>query len=284
VLDAHLGDGWLERVADPATWQAVDRVPAEALWAARREQRSQLVDFVRDRAARDRLWRGEERAYVDAACEAFDPDALTIGFARRVATYKRLRLMIHDAERALRLLDGERPVQLVVAGKAHPRDVEAKELIKQLLALRGAPHVDHRVVFLMDYDLAMASRLVQGCDVWLNVPRPPLEASGTSGMKCVYNGGLQLSVLDGWWAEAYDGENGWALSGDVDHDHQAQDARHAGELYRLLEDEVIPSFYDRDAQGLPASWLERVRASLRTLGPEFSAARMLADYQERIYR
>jgi starch phosphorylase len=201
-----------------------------------------------------------------------------------VATYKRLALLGSDPDRLLRLLGGDRPIQVLLAGKAHPRDEEAKRVLQGLFGMKGAPQVGQHVIVLDDYDLATAARLVQGCDVWLNLPRPPLEASGTSGMKSVMNGGLQLSVLDGWWAEGYDGSNGWALSGEVDDDHAAQDARHAGELFRLLEEEVVPEFYERDKSGIPRAWGQRVRASLRTLGPEFSATRMLAGYTEGAYR
>jgi starch phosphorylase len=278
LLDRHLGDGWITRAGDPATWAGIDAIPDDELMAVRRTQRSALVDLVRERIPRDRVARGEERSFVDAGESAFDPDALTIGFARRVATYKRLALMVHDAQRALDLLRGDRPVQMVIAGKAHPKDDPGKALIQQLLHLRGAEGTQGRVVFLADYDLASAARLVGGCDIWVNLPRPPLEASGTSGMKSVLNGGLQLSVLDGWWAEAYDGYNGWALPGEVDADHQAQDARDAATLYRLLEDEIVPEFYAGDD-----SWVRRVKASLKTLAPEFSATRMLADYEAKMY-
>jgi starch phosphorylase len=278
VLDRHLPDGWAQRAADPETWTAIDAIGDDELRAARREQRSALVDLVRARIPRDRLGRGEERPFVEAGAEAFDPDVLTIGFARRVATYKRLALMVHDAQRALALLRGDRPIQLIIAGKAHPKDEPGKQLIQQLLDLRGAEGTQSRVVFLADYDLASGASLVQGCDVWVNLPRPPLEASGTSGMKSVLNGGLQLSVLDGWWAEAYDGTNGWALPGDVDADHQAQDSRDAAMLYNLLEQEIVPEFY---AAG--DAWTARMRASLRTLSPEFSATRMVRDYADRMY-
>jgi starch phosphorylase len=278
LLDQHLGEGWITRAADPATWAGVDRISDDALLAVRREQRAALVELVRERIPRDRLGRGEERSFVEAGEVAFDPDALTIGFARRVATYKRLALMVHDAERALALLRGDRPIQLIIAGKAHPKDEPGKQLIQQLLDLRGAAGTQGSVVFLADYDLASAARLVGGCDVWVNLPRPPLEASGTSGMKSVLNGGLQLSVLDGWWAEAYDGYNGWALPGEVDADHQAQDARDAAMLYRLLEDEIVPEFYAGDG-----AWVGRMRASLKTLAPMFSATRMLADYERKMY-
>jgi starch phosphorylase len=278
LLDEHLGAGWITRAADPQTWAGVDAISDEALLAVRREQRAALVDLVRERIPRDRLGRGEERSFVEAGEAAFDPDVLTIGFARRVATYKRLGLIVHDALRALSLLRGDRPVQLIIAGKAHPKDEPGKQLIQQLMHLRGAEGTQGRVVFLADYDLASAARLVGGCDVWVNLPRPPLEASGTSGMKSVLNGGLQLSVLDGWWAEAYDGTNGWALPGEVDADHQAQDARDAAMLYRLLEDEIVPEFYAGDG-----AWVRRMRASLRTLAPTFSATRMLADYERKMY-
>jgi starch phosphorylase len=278
LLDEHLGAGWITRAAEPQTWAGVDAISDEALLAVRREQRAALVDLVRARIPRDRLGRGEERSFVEAGEMAFDPDVLTIGFARRVATYKRLGLMVHDAQRALSLLRGDRPVQLIIAGKAHPKDEPGKQLIQQLMHLRGAEGTQGRVVFLADYDLASAARLVGGCDVWANLPRPPLEASGTSGMKSVLNGGLQFSVLDGWWAEAYDGTNGWALPGEVDADHQAQDARDAAMLYRLLEDEIVPEFYAGDG-----AWVRRMRASLRTLAPMFSATRMLADYERKMY-
>ena len=283
LLDEHLGDGWQTRADAPETWAGVDGVPDEALWAVRTEQRARLVDSVRERATIDRLARGDARHIVRAAESAFDPDVLTLGFARRVATYKRLNLLFHDPERAIALLSGDRPVQLVISGKAHPKDEEGKRLVQQLFSLKDRAGVAERVVFLEDYDLGTAARLVRGCDVWVNVPRPPLEASGTSGMKSVLNGGLQLSVLDGWWWEGYDGFNGWALDGSVDGDHGHQDHAHAQELYRLLEQEVIPEFYDRGDDGIPRAWLARVRASMKTNGPRYSATRMVADYEAQLY-
>jgi starch phosphorylase len=284
LLDRHLGDDWLARAADPATWAPVRDIPDAELWAARRAQRADLVAWVRGKSVTDRLGREEPRGYVEAAATGFDPDALTIGFARRLATYKRLHLLVRDTDRAMRLLTNGRPVQLVLAGKAHPRDDEGKKMVQHLFAFKWAQEIGGRVVYLDDYDLASAARLVRGCDVWLNLPRPPLEASGTSGMKSAVNGGLQLSVLDGWWAEGYDGENGWALPGDEDHDHGAQDQRDTVELHRLLDEEVSREFYDRDAGGLPRAWLARVKRSLMTNGPEFSATRMVRDYVERFYR
>jgi starch phosphorylase len=284
LLDRHLGEDWLERAADPETWSAVDRIPDAELWAVRERQRGELVEFIRERSVTDRLVRGDAREYVEAAARAFDPETLTLGFARRVATYKRLDLLTRDAERTMALLGGERPVQVVLAGKAHPRDEDAKRVLTRLFGLKWSPVIAKRVVFLDDYDLATAAQLVHGCDVWVNLPRPPLEASGTSGMKTAVNGALQLSVLDGWWAEAYEPGIGWALSGEVDGDHGAQDERDAATFHDLLDDEIVPAFYERGEGQPPARWLAHVRASLKALGPRFCAARMLRDYVEGPYR
>lgn len=283
VLDRFLGPEWPARAADPATWAPLADIPAAELWEARQRQRASLITYVRERSIKDRLGRGQERGYVAASADVFDPAALTIGFARRLATYKRLDLLVRDAERAVRLFSGDRPVQLLLAGKAHPSDEGGKELVQRLFAEPAAADPATRVVFLDDYDLSSAARLVQGCDVWLNLPRPPLEASGTSGMKSAFNGGLQFSVLDGWWAEGYDPKFGWALSGDVQDDHAAQDNEHASELYRLMEEEVIPAFYNRDDAGIPQAWIDRVRASMMALSPAFSAARMVRDYERKVY-
>jgi starch phosphorylase len=284
LLCAHLGADWADRATDPETWAAVGEIPAEELWAARSAQRSELIDLVRERSVTDRLGRGDTLDYVKAAAECLDPDALTLGFARRVATYKRLDLLLSAVDRAVALLGNEdRPVQMILAGKAHPRDDDGKRLVQRLFGMKDRPEVSRRVVYLDDYDFRLGAAMTRGCDVWVNVPRPPLEASGTSGMKSAINAGLQLAVLDGWWPEAYDGTNGWAISGEVDHDHGAQDWRHAAELYRLIGDEVVPTFYDRDTAGLPQRWLEMVRSSLRTCGPRFGAGRMLEDYAARIY-
>jgi starch phosphorylase len=284
LLTLHLGEDWLSHAADPETWAGVEQIPDQELWAARRLQRAELVDFVRERSVADRLMRSDAGRYVEAAARAFDPDVLTIGFARRVAIYKRLDLLLRDSEWTLSLLDGDRPVQVVLAGKAHPRDDDGKRALRRLFGMKTAKIVGERVVFLDDYDLASAASLVRGCDVWLNLPRPPLEASGTSGMKSMFNGGLQLSVLDGWWAEAYDGHNGWALSGNVMPDHDAQDERDAAKLHHVCDNEVLPAFYERDKDDLPSRWTALIKASLRTLGPMFCASRMLAEYVEDRYR
>ncbi|WP_205696877.1 alpha-glucan family phosphorylase [Conexibacter sp. SYSU D00693] len=284
LLDRTFGEGWTARADDPATWQALDDVPDEELWAVRNAQRAQLIALARERGARDRLVRGDQRAYVAAAERSLDPDVLTLGFARRIATYKRIGLLVADRERALALLGGEHPVQLLIAGKAHPRDEEAKRTLQGVFELKQDPRVAERVVFLDDYDVALGAALTQGCDVWLNVPRPPLEASGTSGMKSAANGGLNVSVLDGWWAEAFDGSNGWGLDGSVEHgDQGARDWRDAGAMLDVLGGEVAPMFHRRDAQGLPREWLQLVRNSLKTNGPRFSATRMVRDYARDMY-
>ncbi len=283
LLDRYLEDGWAERGHDPAVWRGIDDIPDAELWEARNELRRRLVEFVRDRSATDRLARGEELTYVEAAATSLSPDVFTIGFARRMAQYKRLHLLTRDAQRAIKLLEEPLPTQFLFAGKAHPMDDAAKGVLQGTFALKGAPPVASRVAFLEDYDIGIAKMLVSGCDVWVNVPRPPLEASGTSGMKSILNGGLHLSVLDGWWAEAYDGINGWAIPGNVDHDHGAQDARDADRLYDLLEHEVVPLFHDRDEDGIPHRWVARVKASLRTNGPRFVASRMMGDYVSQVY-
>ncbi len=240
--------------------------------------------MIASRAVSDRLRRGEPLDYAEAISGGFDVDRLTIGFARRLATYKRLHLVAMLPERALALIGGERPVQFVFAGKAHPNDSGAKEVVRQVFSLKRAPGVAGRAAFLEDYDMALAGQLVAGCDVWVNLPRPPNEASGTSGMKSCLGGGLQLSVLDGWWAEAYDGSNGWAIDGDIDHDAQAQDVRDAQALFDLLEQQVLPMFHERDADGVPQRWVAMMRRSLMTNGPRYSATRMVREYADKVYR
>jgi starch phosphorylase len=240
--------------------------------------------MISRRAIADRLRRGEPLDYAEAIGSGFDVGRLTIGFARRLATYKRLHLVALLPERAIALIGGDHPVQFVFAGKAHPDDTAAKEVVRQVFSLKRAPGVAGRAAFLEDYDIPLAGHLVAGCDVWVNLPRPPNEASGTSGMKSCLGGGLQLSVLDGWWAEAYDGGNGWAIDGEVDHDAQAQDFRDARTLFDLLEREVVPMFHERDAEGVPQRWVAMMRRSLQTNGPRFSATRMVREYADRVYR
>jgi starch phosphorylase len=285
LLNRYLPPGWhaVERITDPDTWKAVDRIPDEELWAVREALSKRMIGWVKSRTVTDRLTRGDTMEYVMKAANAFDPEVLTLGFARRVATYKRLYLLTHEPERFLRLLDGPRPIQLLYAGKAHPKDDDGKRMVVQLFNLKADPRTGGRVAFIEDYDMGLASILTAGCDVWVNLPRPPLEASGTSGMKAAFSGTLNLSVLDGWWAEAYDGANGWAIDGTEDPNAAAKDARDAAALFDLLEREVIPLFYERDAQGIPRGWIARIKASLRTIGPRFCATRMLDEYAREIY-
>jgi starch phosphorylase len=279
LLRRHLGEDWLDRAGAPETWRPVADIPNRELWAARTESRRRLVEFVRSETELDQLLRGEQIEEVRAVARSLEDDTLTLGFARRLATYKRLHLLTYDAERVRAILSGPRPVQLFVAGKAHPNDEEGKGTLQRIFQLRRDAGGDfERVVVLEDYDLRIARQLVAGCDVWVNLPRRPLEASGTSGMKAAFNGALQLSVLDGWWAEAYDGGNGWAIPGD-----EGDDEADATRFYDLLEHEVIPLFYDRDAAGVPNAWCEKVKQALVSCGPEFTATRMLRDYAERMY-
>ena len=282
LLDLYLPQGWVERASDPSVWEAVDGIPDEELWAVRNLLRRKLVSFARTRSALDRLARGESSDSVEMAREVFDPQALTIGFARRVALYKRLYLLTQDPSRADGLLEGP-PVQVLIAGKAHPDDQDAKRSLQALFAHRWGRGAGLRVTYLEDYDIGLARRLVSGCDLWLNLPRPPLEASGTSGMKAALNGGLNLSVPDGWWAEAYEGSNGWVVGGEDSDDPETQDAQDAQALFDLVEGEVVPLFYDRDATGLPHGWLAKIKASLRSVGPRFSASRMMDDYARVAY-
>lgn len=283
LLDRHLGSEWIHHADDTDVWAGVAGIPDMDLWTARVEARRSLISAVRERATTDRLRRGEGLPYAEAVEHTLDPEVLTIGFARRLATYKRLHLVTLDAARALRMLSGDRPVQFLFAGRAHPQDDAAKHIVQQMFALKGEAEVAGRVAFLEDYDLTLAPKVVAGCDLWVNLPRPPLEASGTSGMKAAINGSLNLSVLDGWWPEAYDTTNGWAIDGTVDADHDAQDRRDSAAVFDLLEQEIVPMFHRRDEMGVPTEWTRMVRRSLMTIGPRFSAARMLRDYLDGVY-
>ena len=284
LLDRYLDPGWLEHPADPWRWARIEAVPDSELWETRNRLRADLVEFVRTRTVADRLARGEPLDYVEQAALKFDPGVLTVGFARRVASYKRLHLLVASSARALALLAGPHPIQVVIAGKAHPADDTAKRMVQSVFALKHQPLAGARVAFLEDYDLEMARKVVAGCDLWLNLPRPPLEASGTSGMKAMLNGGLNLGVLDGWWHEGFQGTNGWAIRSESGPDEAAQDARDADALYGLLEREVVPLFHERDARGIPVGWIQRVKTSMRSLAPVFNTARTLNDYLVRVYR
>ncbi len=266
-------------------WEAIDAVPEPEIWAVRRTLRSHLVDEARRRLRDSWLQRGASAAELGWVDEVLDPDVLTIGFARRVPSYKRLTLMMRDPERLKSLLlHPTRPIQIVVAGKSHPADDGGKKLIQQLVRFTDDPAVRHRIVFLPDYDIAMAQPLYPGCDVWLNNPLRPLEACGTSGMKAALNGCLNLSILDGWWDEMYDGQNGWAIpTADDVVDAERRDDLEAAALYDLIEHEVADRFYDRDMDGLPGRWLAMVRHTLRTVGPKVLASRMVHDYVVDLY-
>jgi len=265
--------------------QGIRSVSAAKLWQLRARNRQALIEFTRERLARDLTIAGAAVAAVQRAKQLFDPDALTLGFARRFATYKRPNMLLHDSDRLLRLLtNAERPVQLIIAGKAHPADLAGQAMIQQWVQFIAHPEVRPHVVFLSDYDMLLTEHLVQGVDVWLNTPRRPWEASGTSGMKALVNGALNLSVLDGWWAEAYTPEVGWALGDGQEHgDDPASDAADAEALYTLLEEHVIPEFYTRDANGVPTAWVARMRESMARLTPQFSANRTVREYVEKYY-
>ncbi|EUA12683.1 alpha-glucan phosphorylases family protein [Mycobacterium kansasii 732] len=271
--------------AEPAVWLRLQQVDAGHLWWIRSQLRSLLVADVRARLRQSWLERGASEAELGWIAKAFDPDVLTIGFARRVPTYKRLTLMLRDPDRLEKLLlDPERPVQLIVAGKSHPADDGGKALIQQVVRFADRPQVRHRIAFLPNYDMSMARLLYWGCDVWLNNPLRPLEACGTSGMKSALNGGLNLSVRDGWWDEWYDGENGWEIpSADGVADPERRDDLESTGLYNLLEQAVAPKFYERDEHGVPPRWMEMVRHTLQTLGPKVLASRMVRDYVEHYY-
>ena len=272
-------------VEGPVHFDGVDTIPAADLWNVRRTLRSRLVDEVRRRLRETALSRGATEAEVGWTSTAFDPDVLTIGFARRVPSYKRLTLMLRDPERLKALLlDPERPIQLVIAGKSHPADDGGKQLIQQMVAFADDPDIRHRIAFLPGYDIGMARYLYWGCDVWLNNPLRPLEACGTSGMKAALNGGLNLSIRDGWWDEWFDGQNGWAIpTADGVSDPDRRDEVEARAIYDLLSTQVLPRFYESARDGVPARWVEMVRHTLRETGPKVLATRMVRDYVQALY-
>jgi starch phosphorylase len=286
LYEEHVGGDWRELVRNRAKWeQGISRIPNRELWAAHLGLKERLVAFIRQRSFLARLNRAESAEYTEAARNLFKPEVLTIGFARRVAGYKRWSLLLKDTERLLQIMNNEeRPVQFVFAGKAHPQDGEAKLVLQQVAKWKYDRSVRDRAVFLENYDHEIARQLVQSVDVWLNVPRRPLEASGTSGEKVAMNGGLNLSVLDGWWLEGYDGTNGFAIGSSVEGAEAADvDQSDADSLYRLLEGEVVPLYYDRDSDGLPHKWLSLMKRSIATLAPEFNSDRMVEEYARRIY-
>jgi len=285
LYDRVLRRDWQEWMGDTKIWQALYNVDYGELWETHCDLKNRLLDFVRRRVGRQNRRRNESEEVIEAARTVLDPNALTIGFARRFATYKRADLFFRQLDLLGELVnDTHRPVQLIFSGKAHPADDPGKHLIKKIENLRHDRRFAGRMVFIEDYDINVARHLVQGVDVWLNTPRRPKEASGTSGMKAVLNGGLNLSILDGWWAEAYNGKNGFAIGDGRQHvDDEITDNRDAQNLVDALRNEVIPLFYDRDADGLPRRWIEMMVESIATLAPRFSAHRMVQDYVRNCY-
>jgi starch phosphorylase len=286
LFERYLGVDWMERVDDPDVWELVNNVPEEALWAVRKHLKRKLVAYVRERA-RQRWQRGGwHPVQVIASGIMLDPYALTIGFARRFAPYKRANLVLRDVDRLLEIINHpEMPVQIIFAGKSHPDHEGGKMLIQEVYRAVKLSDFGGRLVFLEEYDMNLARYLVQGVDVWLNTPRRPNEASGTSGQKAALNGVLNFSVLDGWWREGYNGQNGWAIGKDMDYNNpEVQDAEDAASLYEILENEIVPLYYKlRSSDGLPGEWLARMKESIRTIGPQFSMRRMVKEYVDHLY-
>jgi len=285
LFDRHLGPDWIRYSSDPTRWDKIGGIDNGELWETHQVLKAELLAFVRERSVKQAVRRGEPRNVIQRLGRAFSLDALTIGFARRFATYKRANLLFSDLEQIAALInDPQLPVQVVFAGKAHPHDVPGKKVLREIAQFGRDPQFLGKILFIEDYDINVAEHLVRGVDVWLNNPRRPLEASGTSGMKVVLNGGLNLSVLDGWWAEAYDGTNGFSIGTGESHVvTDTNDRVDSASLYRVLKEEVIPLYYQRNEDGLPLAWIARMKAAIRTLGWRFNADRMVRDYVVNCY-
>jgi len=285
LFDRYLGPDWAEDPDNERVWEQAEQIPDPELWRTHERCRENLVGFARQRLYEQLNRLGAPMAEVQAASEVLTPEALTIGFARRFATYKRASLLFRDPERLDRIVNHPKhPVQIILAGKAHPQDNEGKEFIKTILHLAREERFHQRIVVLEDYNMHVAQRLISGCDLWLNTPRRPLEACGTSGMKALANGSLNLSVLDGWWDEGYHRDFGWAIGhGEVYQDHNAQDDIESRDLYNLLEEEIVPLFYQRGPDGIPRGWVEKMRAGLQRLVPIFNSHRMVQEYVSLYY-
>jgi starch phosphorylase len=285
LFERYLGRNWSEEIVDQNIWKRVEDIPDEELWRSHERRRQRLVSFCRARMRKQLEAKGALPSEIKEASQILDPEALTIGFARRMATYKRATMLLKEAEKLAAILSNkDRPVQIIMAGKAHPEDTPAKELIKQVIHFSRREDVKKRFVFLEDYDMNVARWMVEGVDIWLNTPRRFLEASGTSGMKVNFNGGINVSVLDGWWDEAYEPHVGWAIGhGEVYADSDYQDDVESAALYDLLEKEIVPCFYDRDKNGRPRAWIERMKAAMLKLCPQFSINRMVREYATRAY-
>ncbi len=286
LFDRYLGQGWMETIDDPEMWAQIENVPDSELWAVKRHLKNKLVNYAMERARRQWVTGSAHPVQVVAGGVLLEPYSLTIGFARRFATYKRANLIMRDVDRLIRLVTNEQmPVQIIFAGKAHPADEPGKLVIQQVYRAVKDARSGGRLVFLEDYDMNMARLLVQGVDVWMNTPRRPNEASGTSGMKAAMNGALNFSVLDGWWREGFNGNNGWSIGEEREYvDQNAQDDADARSLYDTLENEIVPLYYEsRSADNLPHGWLEKVKESIRTMAPQFSTRRMLTEYLGQAY-
>jgi glycogen phosphorylase len=285
VLERYLSSRWVTNAADQTVWEGVMQIPDEELWRAHERCRERLVAWARQSLREQLIRRGAAYDDVATAEEVLDPEALTIGFARRFATYKRGALLMRDPDRLRRLLeDAKRPVQFIFAGKAHPADNEGKELIRTIIQFARQPSVRRRIIFLENYDLNVARYLVQGVDVWLNTPRRPYEASGTSGMKAAANGVINCSVLDGWWVEGYQPDLGWAIGrGESYADPNLQDQIESQALYDLLEKHIVPLFYQRSVDNVPRGWITRMKNCMRQLAPMFNTNRMVSEYAEKLY-
>ncbi len=285
LFDEYLGPAWYDHLDDESTWRLIYEIPDDELWAVRKHLKRKLAQFMRERARAKWVTHSQHPVQTIASGVLIDPNALTIGFARRFATYKRAALILRDVPRLLRLLnDPARPIQIIFAGKAHPNDEPGKRLLQELYRVVKNASTAGRMVFIEDYDMNVARHLVQGVDVWLNTPRRPYEASGTSGMKAALNGAINFSVLDGWWCEAYDGKNGWAIGEDKHYsDPEQQDREDCESLFRTLEEQIIPLYYDVDEDYIPRGWLQRVKASIATIAPRFSTRRMLKQYVRDMY-
>ncbi len=286
LYDRYIGPAWINTPDRQQTWNRIAEVPDTELWRTHERRRERLVNFARRRLTRQMRRRSAPESEVVAANEVLDPETLTLGFARRFATYKRANLLLMDPERFVDILTNhDTPVQLIVAGKAHPQDTQAKELIRNLVHFARDKRVRNHVVFIEDYDINVARYMVQGVDCWLNTPRRPMEASGTSGMKAAANGALNISIPDGWWCEAETlGENGWSIGrGETYNDPREQDTVESKALYEILEKEVVPMFYDRKTGGIPREWVKRMKTSICTICPVFNSHRMLEEYAQRFY-
>jgi starch phosphorylase len=286
LYSQHLGADWIERIDEPDMWESIHEIPDPELWMHRMELKTKLVNHIREQTRSmwlDGMW---HPAQVVASGILLNPDVLTIGFARRFAPYKRANLIMSDLERLLKIINHpETPVQILFAGKSHPDHEDGKLLIQEVYRAVKDPSSGGRLVFLEDYNMKLARRLIQGVDVWLNTPRRPNEASGTSGQKAALNGVLNFSILDGWWREGFNGQNGWAIGEDIEYtDPAMQDSLDAASLYNILENEIVPLYYQmRTSDGVPVEWVKRMKESIRTLAPQFSTRRMVIEYMHKLY-